>query len=81
MSDDIVFCAKTGRPIIEPPRAVKSNVVPFPRRRVAARKPETAESYAEHVTISCSATFADIDNVARAEIAALAKPIQESDDI
>lgn len=81
MSDDIVFCAKNGRPILEPSNAAGSNVIPFPRQRVAGPKPEAPESYAETVTIPCSATFKDIDDAMRHEIAALPGHVQENDDI
>jgi len=81
MTDDIVFCARTGRMIVEPPKAAPSNVIPFPRRRRARPKPEAHDDYVEAVTITCRGTFADIDEAARAEVAALADRFRESDDI
>lgn len=81
MTDDRVFCAKTGKLIVDPPRAAPSNVIPFPRRRAAKPKVDTPEDYAEAVTIRSSGTFADIDEAARAEVATLADRVQGDDDI
>lgn len=81
MKDDVVFSAKTGKPVAGKSNEKGSNVIPFPRRMVAGPTPDNPKSYAEQVTISCTATFADIDQAARDEIAALAKPGQESGDI
>ncbi len=42
-----------------------SNVLQFPRRGAVAPKLDNSKSYAEQVTISCTATFSDIDNAVR----------------
>ncbi|MBI1204787.1 MAG: hypothetical protein GC182_19980 [Rhodopseudomonas sp.] len=81
MSDDIVFCARTGRQIVSPASEAKSNVIPFSRGRAAVSKRRKSGDFVEQVTIACSATLEDIDAAANAEVAALADRFDESDDI
>ena len=69
MTDDIVFCAKTGREIVQ--SSSGSNVIPFPRRSSDRPKPDPL-SYAERVT------FEDIDKAVQSEVAAID---QSSDDL
>jgi len=80
MTDDIVFSAKTGRMIDEPPSATPSNVIPFPRGASARPKPDPL-SYAERVTIRDTATFKDINQAAQDEVAAIAQRYDDLEDI
>lgn len=81
MKDDIIFSAMTGRRILEPSGAARSNVIQFPGQSVTGSKPVASGSCAKRVTITCLATFISIGDAARDEIEAVAKPFQENDDI
>lgn len=80
MDDDIVFCAKTGRQIVGSQNPSTSNVIPFPRRPGDRPKP-CAESYAEQVTTSSTATRTHVDALIRDDNAAPASRFDKSDDI
>jgi hypothetical protein len=78
--DDIVFSLKTGLPVQPSPRATASNIIPFPRRRIAQPRPISDDNYVERLTIRSSGTFDDIDSALRDELAAIQRA-HENDDI
>jgi len=79
MTDDIIFCAKTGRQIVQPSSAAGSNIIPFPRRATDKPRPERLQGYEKRESIHCSATLEDIENAAHAEGAALSHRFQDND--